>query len=289
MPAQYDQLLQLAIPDSRQTYTATDAMRYALSLGLGADPLDEAQLAYVYEKNLRVLPTMGVVLAHPGFWARELDSGIDWVKIVHAEQGLVLHRPLPPQASVTGRSRIVDIIDKGPGKGALVYYERRIFDAASGEPLCTSTQTLFCRGDGGIGGPAKAAAPPPAMPARAPDLVCDIATDPRMALQYRLNGDMNPLHADPAVARKAGFERPILHGLATYGVAGHALLQAVCGYDASRIAEIAARFTAPVYPGETLRTEIWVDGEQVSFTVRVPVRDVVAIGNGRAVIRAARS
>ncbi|MDB5985935.1 MAG: enoyl-CoA hydratase 2, peroxisomal-like [Nevskia sp.] len=285
MSAEYEQLLNLAIPDSRQTFTERDVMRYALSLGLGADPLDQAQLAYVYEKDLCVLPTMGVVLAHPGFWPRELDSGLDWVKIVHAEQGLVLHRPLPSAATVLGKSRIVDIFDKGAGKGALVYYERQIYDAGTGEPLCTSTQTLFCRGDGGIGGPAKRAPAPHAMPARAPDQVCDITTDPRMALQYRLNGDMNPLHADPAVARKAGFERPILHGLATYGVAGHALLKALCGYRAAPITELSARFTAPVFPGETLRTEIWCDGEQVNYTVRVVERNVVAISNGHARIR----
>lgn len=287
MPANYDKVLNLRIPDSRQSYTERDVMRYALSLGLGADPTDAAQLSFVYEKNLQTLPTMGVVLAHPGFWARDLDTGLDWMKIVHAEQGLILHKPLPIAAEVIGRSRIVDIVDKGEGKGALVYYERNIFDAKADELLCTSTQTVFCRGDGGIGGPQRTAPAPHTIPARAPDVVCELPTLPQMALLYRLNGDMNPLHADPDIARKAGFDRPILHGLATFGIAGRALLQAACDYDASRIAEINARFTAPLFPGETLRVDVWKDGDEISFIVTVVERNAIAINNGRARIRAA--
>lgn len=287
MPANYEKVLNLHIPDSRQNYSERDVMRYALSLGLGADPTDVAQLSFVYEKNLQTLPTMGVVLAHPGFWARDLDTGIDWMKIVHAEQGLILHRPLSPAADVIGRSRIVDIVDKGEGKGALVYYERRIFDAKTDELLCTSTQTVFCRGDGGIGGPQRSAPAPHAIPDRAPDVECELPTLPQTALLYRLNGDMNPLHADPEIAKKAGFERPILHGLATFGIAGIALLKGVCDYDAARIAEIHARFTAPVFPGETLRVDLWKNGDEVSFTVTAVERNVVAINNGRALIRAA--
>lgn len=282
MALDYDRLLRLAIPDSVQQYEARDSMLYALALGLGQDPTDAAQLRFVYEKDLCVLPTMGVVLAHPGFWARDLDSGIDWLRIVHGEQGLVLHRPLPPAARVIGRSRIVDAVDKGAGRGALVYYERRIFEADSGEPLCTVTQTLFCRGDGGFGGPSRPLPEPHPIPARPPDHVCELPTLPQAALLYRLNGDMNPLHADPQIARAAGYERPILHGLATFGVAGHALLKTVCADDPARLRSMTARFTAPVYPGERLATSIWLDGEVASFTVRVVGRDVVAIGNGRA-------
>jgi len=287
MPANYEKLINLTIPDSRQSYTERDVMRYALSLGVGADPTDSAQLRYVYEKHLQTLPTMGVVLAHPGFWARDLDTGIDWMKIVHAEQGLILHRPLPTRAEVVGRSRIVDIVDKGKGRGALVYYERRISDAKTDELLCTSTQTIFCRGDGGVGGPPRSVPAPHAIPDRAPDSVFEAQTLPQTALLYRLNGDMNPLHADPEVANKAGFERPILHGLATFGVAGHTLLRAVCDYEAARLAEIHARFTAPVFPGETLRIDLWREGDDISFTVSVIERNVMVLNNGRARIRAA--
>ena len=285
MAADYDKLMSLAIPDSRQSYESKDALLYALSLGVGANPLAEQDLTFVYEKNLRVLPTMGVVLAHPGYWPRQLDTGLDWVRIVHAEQGLTLHRPLPPKADVLGKSRIVEVVDKGAEKGAFIAYEREIVEVGTGEPLCTITQTMFCRGDGGFGGPTRALPPPHAIPDRTPDAICHWHTLPQMALLYRLNGDWNPLHADPEVARKAGFDRPILHGLATYGAAGYAILSTLCDYDATRIASIFARFTAPVFPGETLSTQMWKDGNVISYRVRVAERDVVAINNGRVELR----
>jgi acyl dehydratase len=144
------------------------------------------------------------------------------------------------------------------------------------------TQTIFCRGDGGFGGPPRQTPPPHPIPARAPDAVCDLGTRPEMALIYRLSGDYNLLHADPAVARAAGFDRPILHGLGTFGVSGHAVLKTLCGYDPARLISFAGRFSAPVFPGETIRTEMWRDGAVVSFRARVVERDVVAINNGRA-------
>lgn len=285
MSIDYDKLLALSIPDTKQRYTHRDAILYALSLGYGADPLDHAQLPFVFEAALQAVPTMGVVLAHPGYWPRTLDTGLDWVKIVHAEQGLELHRPLPPEANVIGRSRVVDIVDKGAAKGALITYERKIFDSDTGDALCTITQTMLARGDGGFGGPARTSAPPHAIPQRPADFVCEMPSAPNAALLYRLNGDWNPLHADPAVARSAGFERPILHGLATWGIAGHAVLRAVCSYDAARVKSIFGRFTAPVYPGETFRTEMWVDGNVVSYIVRTVERDVIAINNGKVELR----
>jgi acyl dehydratase len=281
MAIDYEKLLRLKIPDAQHSYLPKDAILYALSLGVGADPLDEGQLRFCYEQDLRVLPTLGVVLAHPGFWPKTLDTGLDWVRIVHAEQGLILHRPLPPQADVVGHSRVVEIVDKGREKGAFIAVERRVLELATGAPLCTITQTMFCRGDGGFGGPQRALPPPHQVPERAPDAICDIPTLPQTALLYRLNGDWNPLHADPAVARKAGFEKPILHGLATYGIAAYAIVKSLCANDGARLASIFGRFTAVVYPGETLRTEMWVDGLIVSYRVRSLERDVVAINNGR--------
>ncbi|EEA01819.1 3-alpha,7-alpha,12-alpha-trihydroxy-5-beta-cholest-24-enoyl-CoAhydratase [Burkholderia sp. H160] len=280
-----DRLLALAIPDTAQSYSQKDTLLYALSLGYGADPLDPAQLRFAYEENLLAVPTMGVVLAHPGFWPRLLDTGLDWVRIVHAEQGLVLHKPLPAQADVIGQSRVVSVIDKGVEKGALITYERRILERDSGEPLCTITQVMLARGDGGFGGPTETAAPPPTIPERLPDRVCELPTAPHMALLYRLNGDWNSLHADPAVARKAGFERPILHGLATWGVAGHAVLRAALDYRSERVTSIFGRFTAPVYPGETLRTEMWLEPNAIAFRVRAVERNIVAINNGRIELR----
>ncbi|MBA1204264.1 3-alpha,7-alpha,12-alpha-trihydroxy-5-beta-cholest-24-enoyl-CoA hydratase [Pseudomonas capeferrum] len=285
MAIDYEKLLDLQIPDTQQSYTHKDSILYALSLGYASDPIDARQLPLVYEEGLQAVPTMGVVLAHPGYWPRTLNTGLDWVRIVHAEQGLTLHKQLPAEAQVIGKSRVVQIIDKGADKGALITYERRILERATGEPLCTITQTMLARGDGGFGGPQQSIAPPPGVPERPADYCVDLSTPANMALLYRLNGDWNPLHADPDIARKAGFERPILHGLATWGVAGRAIMQAVCGFDGNRIASIFGRFTAPAYPGETFRSEIWVDGTTVAFRVRAVERDVIVINNGRVELR----
>ena len=282
MPIVYDKLLALKIPDVEHTYGPKDCMLYALGVGLGLDPMDEAQLAFVYEKNLKVLPTMAVVIGYPGFWAKELDTGIDWVKVVAGEHSLELHRPLKPSGTVLGRTRVLEIVDKGVGKGAIVYSQRTIDDKASGERIATIVQTTFCRGDGGFGGPLRETRAAHAIPERAPDLVCDLPTRPETALIYRLSADPNPLHADPAVAKAAGFPRPILHGLATFGVSAHAIIRSLCGYDPARLTAIAGRFSAPVFPGETIRTEMWRDGKVVSFRARVVERDVIALNNGRA-------
>jgi acyl dehydratase len=282
MPIVYEKLLALKIPEVEHSYGPKDCMLYALGVGLGLDPMDEQQLAFVYEKNLKALPTMAVVVGYPGFWAKELDTGIDWVKVVAGEHSLVLHKPLQPTGTVTSRTRVLDIVDKGSGKGAIIYSERTIDDKATGERIATIVQTTFCRGDGGFGGPPRETRPAHPIPERAPDLVCDLPTRPETALIYRLSADPNPLHAEPAVAKAAGFPRPILHGLATFGVAGHAILKSVCGYDPGKLTAIAGRFSAPVFPGETIRTEMWHDGKIVSFRARVVERDVVALNNGRA-------
>ena len=281
----YDKLMGLQIPAREQSYGPKDCILYALGVGLGQDPMDEDQLGFVYEKNLKALPTMGAVLGHPGFWMRELDTGIDWVRIVNGEQGVRLHQPLKIENNVVGRQHIVEVIDKGAGKGALVFTERKVTDKMTGEPIATVTQTTFCRADGGFGGPRRQAPEPHPIPARAPDVVCDLATRPEMALIYRLSGDRNPLHADPAVAKEAGFPRPIMHGLGNFGFAGHAVLKTMCGYDPQKLVSFACRFSAPVFPGETLRTEIWRDGDVVSFRTRVVERDVMAVNNGRAEVR----
>ena len=286
MPLDYKKLLALQIPDVEHTYGPKDCMLYALGLGLGQDPMNEDELAFVYEKNLKVLPTFGVMLGYAAYWLRRPEIGVTWEKVVHGEQGLTLHAPVAPQGTVIGRTSILDVVDKGEGKGALIYSQREISDKASGRLLATLTQTTFCRGDGGFGGPKREIPPPHALPERAPDLTCDLPTRPEMALIYRLSGDVNALHVDPDFAKAAGFPRPVLHGLATFGVAGHALLKAVCGYDPARLTAMAGRFSAPVFPGETIRTEFWRDNDKdlgvVSFRVRVVERDVIAIDHGRA-------
>ncbi len=281
----YDKLMALEIEPAEQTYQAKDCMLYALGVGLGHDPMNEEELAFVYEKKLKVLPTMVTVIGHSGSLTRNPDSGIDWLMVVNGEQGFTLRGPLKGQDVVLGRTRIVEVIDKGSGKGALLLTERKITDKATGELIGTVTQTIFCRGDGGFGGPPREASAPHALPARAPDVVCDFCTRPEMALIYRLSGDYNPLHADPAFAKAAGFPRPILHGLGTFGVSGHALLKTMCGYDPARLTSFSCRFSAPVFPGETIRTEMWRDADVVSFRARAVERDVIAINNGRAEVR----
>ena len=281
----YEKLMALDIPPAEQTYTSKDCMLYALGIGLGHDPMNEDELPFVYEKNLKVLPTMAAVLGYVGFWARDRDTGIDWVKIVNGEQGVILHKPLAGEGTVIGRQRIVEVIDKGAGKGALVFSERKVSDKATGDLIATVTQTTFCRADGGFGGPPRQAPEPHPLPTRAPDAVCDLGTRPEAALIYRLSGDRNPLHAEPAFAKQAGYPRPIMHGLGNFGFAGHAVLKTMCGYDPAKLIAFACRFTAPVFPGETLRTEMWRDGAVVSFRTRVVERDAIAVNNGRAEVK----
>jgi acyl dehydratase len=280
----YEKIMAMQVPPVEQSYGPKDCMLYALGVGLGHDPTNEGELAFVYEKNLKVLPTMATVLGYGGSWARE--AGIDQVKVVNGEQGFTLHRPLKTKGTLIGQTRILEVVDKGVGKGALIFSEREVTDKATGELIAAVSQTAFCRGDGGFGGPPRnAPTPTHPIPDRAPDFTCDLATRPEAALIYRLSGDYNPLHAEPAFAKAAGFERPIFHGLGTFGVSGHALLKTLCGYDPSRLISFGCRFSAPVFPGETIRTEMWRDGAIVSFRARVVGRDVVAINNGRAEVR----
>ena len=272
------------IPVVEQTYTERDTMLYALGVGLGCDPLDARQLRYVYESDLAVLPSMAVVLGYPGFWIRDPRTGADWRKVLHGEQGFEIFKPLPPKGSVVGRSRVTGLFDKGADKGAVMLSERDVIDKATGELLCRLTSTTVLRGDGGFGGPSGPVPPPHALPARPADLVSHIRTLPQAALIYRLSGDYNPLHADPALARKAGFERPILHGLCTFGVVCRALVEMVCDDEPSRLTGMQVRFSAPVYPGETIVTEACTDGAEISFRAKVAERDVVVINNGRAAV-----
>jgi acyl dehydratase len=283
MAINYERLKNWPFSEVEHDYRAKDTILYALGLGFGADPMDRDQLRFVYEEGLQAVPTMATVLAYPGQFAKNPESGIDWKRVVHGEQNVVIHQPLPAAGTVVGRTVIEEIVDKGAGKGALLYSRRDVRDKASGALLASLRSTSFLRGDGGFGGPSGPTRPAHALPERAPDIVCDIATLPQAALIYRLSGDYNPLHADPEIATAAGFPRPILHGLCTFGVAGHALLRTLCGYDPTRLTRMEARFSSPVFPGETVRTEIWRDGQgRAGFRCRVVPRDVVVINNGLA-------
>lgn len=287
MPINPDALRQWPIADVEHTYTARDTMLYALGLGCGADPLDEDQLRFVYEGRLQALPSMAVVLGYPGFWISDPGTGVNWKKVLHGEQALTIFKPLPVAATVIGRSRVTGLFDKGKDKGAVLISERDVIDKASGDLLCRLTSTTMMRGDGGFGGPSGPLPAPHPLPDRAADQTRSIATLPQAALIYRLSGDYNPLHADPEVARSGGFDRPILHGLCTFGVVCRALLDMVCGNDPSKLRTMQVRFSSPVYPGETIVTELWKEpGGVVSFRAKVKERDLVVINNGRAEISA---
>lgn len=267
----------LAMPPivTRQTLTPRHTILYAL--GIGATELD-----FTYEAGLKALPTMAVTLGYPGFIWRDPALGANWQKILHGEQSTILHAPLPVEGEITGTTRIEALFDKGADKGAIAMVTREIHDGA-GTHLATSRAMTFLRGDGGFGGSSEGAPVPHPIPERAPDAVVTLTTATNQAQIYRLSGDLNPLHIDPDVARGAGFDGPILHGLATYGVIGRALLAARCGNDPARLKRIDGRFSSPVYPGETIETAIWDEGGgRLAFRARVVERDRIVFTNGYA-------
>ena len=278
-----------SFPDRAHRYSERDTMLYALGSGYGVDALDERALRFVYERQLLAVPTMASVLCHPGPWMAEPTLGIDWLKVVHAEQKMTFHAPLPTAATAGAKTRNVGIVDKGPGKGAIVRQEKEVYDQSSGERLATIESSYFARGDGGFSERSGVSDPslpaPAALPESNPDEFCELPTMPQTPLLYRLSGDYNPIHADPEAARKAGFPRPILHGLCTYAMAGHAILRACCDYDPARLASLSARFSAPAFPGETLRVEMWRQGLQIAFRAVALPRNVVVLNSGTATLR----
>ena len=285
----YETLKAWPFPVVEHRYTADDCMRYALALGLGDDPMDPAQLRFVNDTlpdTPLAIPTLAVVLGFPGSWMQDPATGIDFPKIVHGEESVVMHHPLPVAGTVVARHRVVSIVDKGEGRGATVTYDKELTDKASGTLLATVRHTTFARGDGGFsarGGRSDAsAAPPPKCPGGAPDKAVEIRTLPQQALLYRLCADRNPLHSEPAVAQAAGFPRPILHGLCTYGIACRAILAAWCDSRPERLKSLFARFTAPVFPGETLRMEMYAVPGGVAFRATALERGVTVLDAGRA-------
>lgn len=290
MAIHYPSLRQWPIADQRHHYDETDCIRYALSLGMGADPMDEADLRYVFEGDgstpMAVMPTLLSVVGAPGAWATDPGTGIDWMQILHGEHRMRFHAPLAPRAQVLSQTCVSHVVDKGAGKGALVVTRRSASDAATGQLLATVEHVSFCRADGGFATaqhPGDAPLPAlPAVPQREPDASWDMPTLPSAALLYRLNGDRNPIHASPAAARKAGFEQPILHGLCTYGMAARAIVRLACGNDAGRLGSIAARFSAPVVPGDTLTAQLWQEEGQVRFAVWAKERRRMVLSHGLA-------
>jgi acyl dehydratase len=274
-----------AFDDIEVRYTERDTMLYALGLGYGEDPMDRGQLRFVYEKGLQAVPTMACVMGSPGIWWKDPRTGADPVKLVHGEQDLRLLAPLPASATLIARNRVVSLTDKGAGKGAVAVLLRELFDKDSGQKLVESRNVTFLRGDGGFseksGVSDPGPAPLPPVPERAADFEVTLTSLPQAALLYRLSGDYNPLHADPDFSAKAGFERPILHGLCTYGMAARAVIAKALDNDASRLRRLAVRFTSPVWPGETVRYELWkTDGTALHLRATVDERKTVVLNNG---------
>lgn len=291
MAIDYQNLRRWPIPDQRICYDETDCIRYALSLGMAADPMDALDLPYVYEGThgdspMRVMPTLLSVVGAPGAWATDPGTGIDWMQILHGEHRMRFHAPLAPSAEVLSQTAVSRVMDKGAGRGALVVTERRVSDAATGQLLATVEHVSFCRADGGFATPDQPGDEPlavlPALPERPADVCWEMPTLPSAALLYRLNGDRNPIHASPEAARTAGFERPILHGLCTFGMAARAIVRLACGNEAARLASIAARFSAPVIPGDTLAIQLWHGNGPLRFSVWAKERQRMVLSHGTA-------
>lgn len=280
MALDYDTLLATPVAVKHQRYDARDSALYALGVGMGHDHQDVRQLAFVWEKDMRALPTSASTLA----WTRfsEIDAGLNYAKLVHAEQRMVIHQPVPSAGAVYSELRVHDVVDRGADRGAMIYWERKLLNEADDSLISTQILSVLARGDGGFGGPERPILPNHELPERTPDAICEMPVSTRSALIYRLTGDLNPLHIDPALARKVGFDGPILHGLGTYGFIGHAVLRQILDYDASRLVELNGRFSAPVYPGDRLEVDLWLDGDIVSLRARAPDRGKVVFDRGFA-------
>lgn len=285
MPINYERLMALKSLGQKHSYTDRDVMLYAYAIGLGADPLDERELAFVNEASatprpLKVVPTFASVAA--GF-AEPGDMNLDSIAL-DGERDITFHKPLPPAANITADSAVIAVYDKGKDKGAVVRYQT-VLTGSDGDQLATLVTSYFARGDGGFGGTSHGQPQPHKMPTRAPDKILDISTRLDQGLIYRLCGDRHPLHSDPESARRAGFSRPILHGMCTYGITCRGILQTYADYDPSAFKRHLARFSSPVYPGDTVTLEMWKDGNVVSFEAKVKARGVTVVKNGMTVLR----
>lgn len=282
-----DILQRFKLDDKNHDYKASDTILYALGLGYGSDPTNEDDLTFVYEKGLKAVPSMCNTIAHPGFWIDRPELGIDWVKVLHAEQAFEIHSAIPAEGGMRGAYSILSIEDKGADKGAIMKMQKRLYGIDDDRLFATVTQTLFLRGDGGQGGFGNPGPGLQPLPEADPDMIMDIPTMPQIALIYRLSGDLNPIHASPAVARKAGFDRPILHGLCTMGLAARALVSRLCDSEPERLRAMEVRFSKPVFPGETIRVEIYLKDDTVRFRCRSLERDLIVLDRASATIERA--
>lgn len=276
MPLDYEKLISMAPLDKVHEVTERDVILYAL--GVGA-----RELKFVYEDGIEVLPTMAAVIGYPGFFAKDPQYGLTWQKLLHGEQSIEIHRPIPAKGTFKAATTIDEIYDKGADKGAIMLASRVIYEEGNPDPVATVRSTSFLRADGGFGdrGQGDPPKPHPIPSDTPPDDIVRLKTSEDQAMIYRLSGDYNPLHIDPEVAKAGGFDQPILHGLCTYGVVGRALVQSLCSGDPKRVRRMDVRFSSPVFPGETIVTEIWREGQgKAAFRAKVEERGLVVINNG---------
>jgi acyl dehydratase len=285
----YDTLRNWEFGELDHTYTERDVILYALGCGMGFEPLDKRQLAFVYEEGLVTMPSMAAVIGTPGSWWRKPGTGVNWKHVLHAEQDVCFFRHFPVRGKMKARNRMTHLHDRGAERGAVAALIRDIFDD-QGRPLAQASRIEILRKDGGFSSqngqhddlPPRLAQMPEHCSAPA-DIVVSLPTVSQQALIYRLSGDPNPLHADPDIAAEAGFPRPIFHGLGSYGYAAHAILRACCDYDPTSLRRLAVRFVSPVYPGETLSFHIWrIDNKTVRFRAYAAERDERVLDNGLA-------
>ncbi|OAF14073.1 3-alpha,7-alpha,12-alpha-trihydroxy-5-beta-cholest-24-enoyl-CoA hydratase [Bradyrhizobium centrolobii] len=285
MPIDYPAVLNLKSEAAPYSWTDHEVMLYALGIGMGSDPLNESELQFVNEakaipKQLKVVPSFASVCV---WGARPAAIDLNLVMLVDGESDIIFHKPIPVAASVTADARVLDVYDKGKEKGAIIQNEVIVRDSGAGK-IATIVSTIFARGDGGFGGPSEGMPKPHQVPRRAPDRSMDIPIRPDQALLYRLSGDRNPLHSDPEFARRAGFPKPILHGLCTYGLTCRAVLQTYADYDPSAFHRHRVRFSAPVFPGEILAVDLWRDRNLISFEAHIRERQVTVAKHGQTLL-----
>lgn len=280
MPIDLDVGLGAEFGAAEFSWTTTDVQLYNLALGAGADPTNPHELSYVIDHSPQVLPTFGCVAASfheiepPKFSWPGVE--IDLVKVLHSSEQVSVPAPLPPSGSARAIGRIVEIWDKG--KAAVIVLENSA-TTLGGTPLWTRRSSIFARGEGGFGG-SRGPSTSAAAPDRMPDLEVEMPVLPQQALLYRLCGDRNPMHSDPEFAAAAGFPRPILHGLCTYGMTCKAMVDAMLDADVASVRSYGARFAGVAFPGETLTANIWKDDDRLLASVTAPDRDGAMVLSG---------
>lgn len=283
MPIEIDKVAGAKVPADDASWTADDVILYHLGLGAGNPPTDANELEYTYEGKLKVLPSFAVIPMFSAVVGLFKVPGLSFnpAMLLHGEQEIQIHAPLPTEGTITSDATITDVYDKG--KGAVLVLEA-VSSTADGQPLFTNVFKAFIRGEGGFGGES-GPQPGNAAPERAPDHVVECPTLPQQALLYRLSGDKNPLHADPEFSKLGGFDVPILHGLCSYGITCKAAVDRVLGGDVTKVAGYAARFAGVVFPGETLVVSIWEEGGKLLLAVKTKERDTPVITNSAITLR----